>query len=154
HPHGVPMETFATYGLVDNVRIPFAFFISFWHGLFSVVTPVVFVEYLFPKQAGQPWLPRKVTWLLAIFSVALSVAYFLFFSESSKIQNGPTLGVHLAFVVIAAVALLVAAGRLPRTPHIIPRTGDSDFSVKPFFAGLAFYLMVSIVPDILAEAGL
>src|SRR6266699_1010025 len=35
YPHHAPLDTFSTYGLVANVRIPFALWISFWHGLFS-----------------------------------------------------------------------------------------------------------------------
>jgi hypothetical protein len=60
-PLDAPLEEFSAYGLVGHVRIPSTLFIIAWHGLFSVVTPILLVEYLFPDKATQPWLPLKAT---------------------------------------------------------------------------------------------
>ena len=72
-PHHAPIEEFSTYGLVGHLRIPFTLFIIAWHALFSVVTPILLVEYLFPGKARQPWLPRNATWAVAILRVVTAV---------------------------------------------------------------------------------
>jgi hypothetical protein len=54
YPLHSPIAAFSGYGLVADVRIPFTIWITFWHGLFSVVIPVLVVEYLFPAQAARP----------------------------------------------------------------------------------------------------
>jgi hypothetical protein len=151
YPLDVPLDLFASYGLVAEVRMPFVLWISFWHGLFSVVTPVLFVECMFPEQAGEPWLPRAVTWTLAILSVGTAVPYFLFFGDDSATRNVTTLIVHFTFLIAAALVLWFVAGRLPRTPRIVPDDGAGGVSWKPFYWGVGLYLVLTIVPEVLAE---
>jgi hypothetical protein len=146
-----PIETFADYGLVADVRIPFTVWIISWHGLFSVVIPVLVVEYLFPAQAGRPWLPRTATWLLGIFSVATAAGYFLFVADERGTQTAGTLGVHLAFMVIAALVLCGVAAVLPRTPHVLPGSGTGGRRWLLFGVGAALYLVVFVLPELLAE---
>jgi hypothetical protein len=121
YPLDAPLDTFSTYGLVADIRVPFTLWISFWHGLFSVVTPILFVEYLFPKKADEPWLPLKATWSLAILSVGTAVPYFLFVGDASSTQDVTTLMVHITFLVVAALVLWFVAGRLPRIPSHHPQ---------------------------------
>jgi len=146
-----PIQAFSDYGLVADVRIPFAIWIIFWHGLFSVVMPVLVVEYLFPAQAGIPWFPRTATWTLGIFRVASGAGYFLFAADERGTQSARTLGVHLAFIVIAALVLCVVATALPRTPHVLPRSGTGGRRWRLFAAGAAMYLAVFVLPELLAE---
>jgi len=151
YPLDAPVDTFSTYGLVADVRVPFTLWISFWHGLFSVVTPVVFVGYLFPKKADEPWLPIKATWSLATLSVGTAVAYFLFVGEASTTQDATTLIVHCTFLVVGALVLWFVAGRLPRTPRIVANGGGNGFSWKPFVSGVGLYLFLSLGPEVLAQ---
>ncbi|MEN3306031.1 MAG: hypothetical protein V7603_2233 [Micromonosporaceae bacterium] len=148
-----PVETFADYGLVAGVRIPFTMWIISWHGLFSVVIPVLVVEYLFPARAGRPWLPRTATWILGIFSVATAAGYFLFVADGRDTQSATTLGVHLAFVVTAALVLGVVATALPRTPRLLPRSAAGGRRSRLFATGAALFLVVFLLPELLAEAG-
>jgi hypothetical protein len=152
HPLDNPLEAFSTYGLVAGVRVPFTVWISFWHGLFSVVVPVLFVEYLFPGKAGKPWLPLKATWSLAILSVATGAVYFLFASDEANIQDTTTLIVHFAFLVVAAVVLWLIAVRLPRTPRLTPGDSVGGFGWKALLAGAGLYLFLSVVPEVLAQS--
>src|SRR5579864_6219810 len=41
-----PVATFASYGLIGNIRIPWMLTISFWHALYAVIYPIVFISYL------------------------------------------------------------------------------------------------------------
>jgi hypothetical protein len=150
YPLDTPLEEFSTYGLVADVRVPFTLWICFFHALFSVVTPVLFVEFLFPEQAGRPWLPLKATWSLAILSVGTAVPYYLFVGDGSK-HGGTSYLLHFAFIVVAAMALWFVAGRLPRTPHIVSNNDANGISLKAFFAGVALYLLLNIVPDVAAN---
>jgi len=151
YPLDAPLDAFSTYGLVADVRVPFTLWISFWHGLFSVVTPVLFVGHLFPRRADEPWLPVKATWSLAILSVGTAVGYFLFVGEASTTQDATTLIVHFTFLVVAALVLWFVAGRLPRTPRIVPDGGADGFSWKPFVSGVVIYLFLSVGPEVMAQ---
>jgi hypothetical protein len=151
YPLDAPLDTFSTYGLVADVRAPFTIWISFWHGLFSVVIPVLFVGYLFPKKADEPWLPVKATWSLAILSVGTAVAYFLFVGEASTTQDATMLIVHFTFLVVAALVLWFVAGRLPRTPRIVAHGGANGFGWTPFFSGVGLYLVLTVVPEVMAR---
>jgi hypothetical protein len=148
-----PLDSFFDYGLVAGVRVPFAVWIGFWHGLFSVVAPVFFVEYLFPRQAIRPWLPRPATWLLAILTVGTAIPYFLFLSESSHTPDTASLIVRLAVMVGSGLVLWFVAGWLPRTPGITAQSGYCGFSWKPFSWGAGLYLFLFVVPEVLAQGG-
>ncbi len=150
HPLDNPLEFFASYGLVGGVRVPFTVWISFWHGLFSVVVPVLLVEYVFPDKAGKPWLPLKTTWVLAILSVATGAGYFLLAGDEHNIQDTTTLIVHFAFLVVTATVLWLVAVRLPRTPRV--GFGDTGFTWTAFSAGVGLYLLLSVVPEVLAQS--
>jgi hypothetical protein len=151
HPLDAPLEVFSTYGLVANVRVPFTIWISFWHGLFSVVVPVLLVEYLFPGKAGKPWLPLKATWSLAILSVATGAVYFLFAGDEHNIQDTTTLIVHFGFLVVAATVLWLVAVRLPRTPRLTFGDPGSGLSRKALLSGAGLYVFMSVVPEVLAQ---
>jgi hypothetical protein len=152
HPHTSPIDAFSTYGLVGDVRVPFTVWILSWHGLFSVVMPILLVEYRFPAAAGRPWLSRKATWVLATLSVGTAIAYFLFLGEESGTQGGTKLVAHLAFTVVAAVILCVAAGKVSRTPRIVSNGGhDGSTSWRLFTAGAVLYVVLFVVSEVLAE---
>jgi hypothetical protein len=155
YPLHAPIDDFSTYGLVANVRVPFTLLILFWHGLFSVVTPILLVEYVFPEKAREPWLSVKATWSLAILSVTTAVAYFLFLGDDRGTQKTTTLVVHFTFIVVAAVVLWFVAARLPRTPRVTSDAGGDGVrgdgtGWKPFLSGAALFVFSAIVPEILA----
>lgn len=141
HPLDPANAAYADYGLVAGLRVPWASFILPWHGLFSMVTPVLVVELLFPKQAGRPWLPASVTGILGFVTVGLALARFLLEGEDRSVQDGGTLAVHLMVVLVAAVVLWGAARRMPRTPALetVPA-----FSWRDVAAGAGTYVVVFI----------
>jgi hypothetical protein len=152
YPFYAPLEEFSAYGLVGGVRVPFTVWISAWHGLFSVVTPILLVEYLFPDKARQPWLPLKATWSVAVLSVATAVAYFVFLGDEASTQPSATLGAHLGFMVVAALLLSVVAGKLPRTPRITANRQGKSFTWSRLWSGALLYVVLVIVPEILAQS--
>jgi hypothetical protein len=152
YPLHAPMEEFSAYGLVGGVRVPFTVWISAWHGLFSVVTPILFVEYLFPDKARQPWLPLKATWSVAVLSVATAVAYFVFLGDEASTQPSTTLAAHLGFMVVAALVLSVVAGKLPRTPHITANSHGQSFTWRRLWSGALLYVVLGVVPVVLAQS--
>jgi hypothetical protein len=142
-------DPFSSYGLVANVRIPLTLFITFWHGLIAVALPVFLVDYLFPKAAQKPWLSLKLTWSLAIFSVA--TASLVFFGLGDKVEEGMALHVvHFAFVIGAALALWSVAGRLPDTPRITSSAGAGSVGWKQFWWGGLLFVFMAPVPHLLA----
>jgi hypothetical protein len=84
--------------------------------------------------------------------VPTAVGYFLFVADDRPTHSARTLGVHLAFVVISALVLCVAATALPRTPRVIPRSATGGRRWQPFAAGAGLYVAVFVLPELLAEA--
>ncbi|KAB8189077.1 hypothetical protein FH608_042235 [Nonomuraea phyllanthi] len=141
-------EAYADYGLVAGLRVPWASYILPWHGLFSMLTPVLVVELLFPRWAGRPWLPASATWILGIVTAGLALARFLLEGEDRGAQDAATFAVHLAAVLAAAVILWVVAGRLPRTPA----TGSAAaLSWRGVAAGAGTYAAVFLGTEILTS---
>jgi hypothetical protein len=152
YPLPAPLEEFFAYGVVGGVRVPFTVWISAWHGLFSVVTPILLVEYLFPDKARQPWLPLKAIWSVAVLSIATAVAYFVFLGDEASTQPTATLAAHLGFMVVAALLLSVAAGKLPRTPRITANRQGKSFTWRRLWSGALLYAVMVVVPEILAQS--
>ncbi len=143
-----PIDIYSTYGLVENIRIPWMLVISFWHGLYAVVYPILFVEYLLPEEANEGWLPLGATWALAILSIALAVLAFFFLRPA---ENATLHLVHFAFIIATALVLWLVAGKLPGSPRITANTGGGGFSWKLFSGGAILYMLVLLVPQLWAE---
>ncbi|TDD22691.1 hypothetical protein [Nonomuraea diastatica] len=156
HPLDPANDAYGTLGVVAGLRIPWILYILPWHGLFSLLTPVLLTHLLFPKQADQPWLPKRATWILAIVTGGLAIARFVFWGENRGVQDGATFLLHLAAVLGAALAAYLVAARLPRVPRVpgvvavVDRPGARWL---PFAAGAGLYaswfvgteLLVSVV---------
>ena len=144
HPLDVPMPAFETYGLVAGIRLPFVLWIACWHGLFSLLTPVVIGHHLFPGSAAKPWLPWWATRSLGSLLVGAAVAHFLFLGDAAH-RLGPGPLVRAAGLLVAAgLGLWFAAARMPRSL-------GSGLGRRPFLAGASLYVLFWLVPEILAQ---
>lgn len=56
-PFHTPVDAFAAYGLVGNIRIPWALTITTWHALHAAIYPIAFAHYLFPGSASHGSVP-------------------------------------------------------------------------------------------------
>lgn len=144
HPLKSPSPEFATYGLVAGIRVPWTLFITLWHGLFSVVLPVFFVEYLLPKKANQQWLSLKATWTLGIVAVVVTVMPFFLRMEQSVTMRL----LHVAFLIVVTWVLWYVAGRLPRSSYNSDNT-TGNFSWKLFALGIVPFVLIEILPYLL-----
>lgn len=153
HPGHSPWDFAAAYGLVAHLRVPFTFAITFWHGLFAVLLPIVFVEYLDRNRPREPWLPLKATWTLAVICLGVGVPGLLFGYGRGHPRSASvaTYAGQLGFLVLAgAVAVLIAerAGRRPQ----ITSFPQQPFLWRLFAFGGGLFWVVSTVPYMLAEA--
>jgi hypothetical protein len=140
HPFATPVAPFDTYGLLAHVRLPFVVWIAAWHGVFSVLTPVVIVEHRLPRR--DPWLPAWATWTLAALCLTAAGAHFLLLGDSHRALRPAALAFRLLLLLAAGAALWLPAARLPRS---------ASLPARPFTAGAALFLLMSTVPEVLAE---
>lgn len=147
-PLANPIEEFADFGVVRHIRIPYALWILAWHGLFSVVTPVLLVERLCPRAAGRPWLPVPVAWLLGLASAGYGLARFVT-GPDRRAQDGATFLLHLLLAVAVMVALAVMARDLPPVPGL--RLARGGRYGRAFGAGILAYLLVFFAPQLLVD---
>ena len=146
-----PLETFADYGLVANLRVPFTVWILAWHGLFSVLTPVLVVQRLFPDRAARPWLPVRLTWVLGTLSIAFAVTHFLM-GEDRQVQDGSTFAIHLALVVAAAVAVCAVAMKAAPARRVAGLDQSPGSLWQPFTVGAALYAVLFVGTEVLADS--
>lgn len=144
HPLETPMPVFATYGLIGGIRLPFVVWICCWHGVFSLLTPVVVVHHLVPGMAGRPWLPWWATRCVGVFLVGAAATRFLFFGEAAQTLRPAALVTAFGLLAVAGVGLWFGAARLPRTL-------GGGAGRRPFLVGAALYVLISMAPEILAQ---
>jgi VanZ family protein len=150
-PQAIAIDTFSTYGLIENIRVPWTLFITIWHTFFSVLLPILLVESLFPDHATEPWLPLRATWTLAILSIATATLYF-FGLRNTHPGEGLTLhAVHFAFMVGSALGLWLAASRSPRSPRVIAGATGGRSRWTEVASGAAIYALVFPVSYLWAQ---
>lgn len=156
YPFHSPIDSFGSYGVYGDIRIPFMLAISSWHALFAVVFPILFVNYLFKEQAGKSWISKKTAWVLGGLSFAFGTLGFFvnthqaeFGDVTRELTGNPS---HYVFLVIATIILTIIALQLPRALD----TGKLVLvsAKKLLLRGLGLYLAVFFLPYLLASAAL
>lgn len=149
HPFYSPVDTFATYGLISNIRLPWVLTISVWHALHAVIYPIAFVHYLFPARSSEPWLGKKTIWFLGIIT--------LFFGTLSFIDNNPQgirgQPVHLIFIFISWIFLWFLAKRFSGAVKISTQASTA-FSWKIPRLGIVLYLVLFLAVLIFSKINL
>ncbi|TDC04508.1 hypothetical protein E1267_22505 [Nonomuraea longispora] len=151
HPLDPANDAYGTLGVVAGLRIPWALYILPWHGLFSLLTPVLLTHLLFPRQADSPWLPKRATWMLAIVTGGLAIARFVFWGENRGVQDGATFLLHLAAVLGAALVAYVVAMRLPRVPRVQAGADRPGARWLPFASGAGLYAIWFVGTEMLVS---
>ncbi|WP_106586468.1 hypothetical protein [Murinocardiopsis flavida] len=142
----------ADYGVVAGIRVPWLLYILPWHGLFSVVTPIVLVDGLFPARAGRPLLPKAAAWCIAVGVGGLAVARFLLWGENREVQDTGLFAAHLTLVVAAAAALCLIAVRVAAVLRVEDGAEPRGSRWTAFATGAALYLLAFIGLSLLVEA--
>jgi hypothetical protein len=144
-PFHAGVDSYTTYGLVGDVRVPFVLALCAWHALYSVIFPIIFVHYIFPQSADKPWLNVKVAWILGLLCVAAGVYGF------THANGFPYPGNSNDLILIGASWLFLYAMRylLPRRPTIEFGRGGSVRS--PAIFGALLFVFLYLIPLVLSS---
>lgn len=121
-----PMPWYNGYGFL-GVNTIFAFVLSIWHALHSVIFPIMIVHYLYPGFAGKPWLGKKKSWLLLIPAVVMGIG------QANTTGTQP----YLVVFYITIIALLFVARTMPKATE----KATERFSAKTAGLGILFLLV-------------
>jgi hypothetical protein len=146
HPFRSPVDTFTTYGLIDSIRIPWVFAITFWHALFAVVFPIALTHLLFSKQAQESWIKLRTMWILGIFS--LGIGCWIFFVDNSPVAF-PEVVRHFFFIILAWLSLWWVAKRVSATP-LLSFTTHSFRSWRAVLLGFLLFLGLFFIPILIS----
>jgi len=138
-----PIDTFAVYGLVENIRIPWTLTITFWHALHALIYPLAFVHYLYPTHSQESWIGKKTAWFLAILVLAFgSVVFFLPSSEKISGQLN-----HYIFMILSCLVLWFISKKMyaPKISYT-----ETPFSWRKIGFGILLYLIITFVPILFA----
>ncbi len=160
HPFRSPIESFATYGVVEGIRVPFLLEITSYHAFFAIIIPILITHYLFPNVAHAPWIQKKTAWIIGVFSITFSFVAFLvnkmpyqyselgekLTEEAAKAQGLMMQGNvgHALFFACIGTILTVIAFKLPRsTTH----SGNHTLTHKKLlFTGAGIFLFIFLIP--------
>lgn len=149
-PRYTSMGVFASYGRVLGINFPWAFYITFFHSIFSVTVPIMLVDSFFPgKKREQIFVLNGKTASLAI--IVLLVMAFLF--SMDKTTYSPPIGYHIMSVaVIFFLLVLVKKGvhgkTMPKIP-VYPERRPLLLLYPPMLVIVAFYGLQKIAPPII-----
>jgi len=143
--HGVPINSFDSYGLYEGMETGWAIAISTWHAFFAFLFPIVIVYSLFPEEREEPWLGRIAFMVLAAVTLALSCVVFLGKSDKNISGTGKQ---YLALAAVAAFLYLLAK-RYYRLAPIVPMRSHS---FTPAVRGFCMHLAIILIPALLAAA--
>ncbi len=103
--HGLPIAQYNHYGYFAGVSFPWAFVISAWHALASVLLPIVLTDWLFPDGKRERWLGNRTLAGVAAFVIVISG---LVFFSPNRVRG--TLPMYLILAAMMMVWFLVAFG--------------------------------------------
>lgn len=146
YPFHSPVDSFAVYGLLGNLRLPWSMLIVTWHSIYAVIVPIVIVGYLFPHVAKESWLGKKTIWVLGIFS--LSMGTFAFFSTSPV--NPPGLFGNLILILICWALIFFLLKKAPKIPQITIHEHAWFSWKKAVLTGLGLNVILNLIPFIIA----
>lgn len=155
YPFHSPLESFGTYGLIGNVRIPFTLVISVWHAFYAVIYPIVVVHYFFPSYAHTPWISKKAAWILGLASFAFGAVGFFWNVRESEFATLPGSFAgnpyHFAFLLLIGTILFFLARWISAKEVPTPKNNSTK---KLFFYGVLWLCAILILPTLYAGLSL
>ena len=145
NPFHSPIEVFASYGLVGQIRLPWVLLITIWHAFFAVIYPISLTHLMFPQKARDTWLGPKALWLTGLFSFAIGSV--IFFCDNSPVEF-PEVFRHFMILLLVWIILGSIALR-------VPRTAASSYPINPargrgaVILGALFFCFLVFIPIIL-----
>jgi len=110
---GLPVPLYDHYGYVLGISLPWAAGIGTWHAYASVIFPILFTHYFFPKAREKPWLNTKIALVLGLLLMLLACTAFLGTSEKG-VKGTPG---QLAVLLLVMFIGFVLARVLTRISH-------------------------------------
>jgi len=133
------------YGRWAGVNWVWSLFLTIYHAVYSIATPIFLVELIFPERRDERWVGRRGMIALSLLLLAVVLFGFFFITE----YRPPALPYLMALTV--TLGLYAAAYRMPShwwTRRIEPKTGPLWFGLVGFASTLVFFFMHWIFPEI------
>lgn len=133
------------YGRWAGINWVWSLFLTIYHAVYSIATPIFLVELLFPERRNERWVGRRG--MITLSLLLLAVVLFGFFILTP--YRPPALQYLMALVV--TVGLYAVARRMPTHWWIRrtePRRSPLWFGLVGFGSTLVFFFMHWILPEI------
>ncbi len=147
NPYWKDLGIFGVYGRWMGVNWVWTVYLTIFHGVWSILAPIVIVEALYPQLIGKHWLGRKTLTLIAIiFSIDVVIINILLTSYQPGIQY-----YMLSLLLILALVYLALKYEknniVRRTTTVSPKRYGAYWALWGigFFTG--FYIVSSIIPQ-------
>ena len=133
------------YGRWAGINWVWSLFLTIYHAVYSIATPIFLVELLFPERRDERWVGRRGMITLSLLLLAVVLFGFFFITE----YRPPALPYVMALAV--TVGLCGVARRMPShwwTLRADPGTSPLWFGLVGFASTLVFFFMHWIFPEI------
>ena len=128
---GLPVPLYDQYGYVLGISLPWAAGIGTWHAYASVIFPILFTHYFFPKAREKPWLGDKIALVLGLLLMLLACTVFLGTSEKGVKGTPGQLSVLVLVMFVGFVLARAFKGRGK------VRYGTGVSAIQPLLLGLS-----------------
>jgi hypothetical protein len=132
------------YGRWAGVNWVWSLFLTIYHAVYSIATPIFLVELLFPERRDERWVGRRGMIVLSLLLMAVVLFGFLFLTE----YRPPTLPYLMALA--ATVGLYALARRMPAqwwTRRTEPTRSPLWFGLIGFASTMVFFFLHWIFPE-------
>lgn len=133
------------YGRWAGVNWVWSLFLTIYHAVYSIATPIFLVELLFPARRDERWVGRRGMITLSLLLLAVVLFGFFFLTE----YRPPAL--PYLMTLAATVGLYAVARRMPThwwTRRTKPRRSPLWFGFVGFASTSVFFFMHWILPEI------
>jgi len=132
----IPIPAFDHYGYFFGINFPWTATIILWHGIASVLFPILFTHLLFSRQSEELWLNRRLTNVIGIVLLVISCLSFLGKSNGrgTPVQLVILLGIMVVCVLIVAFRKRIAARE----------AAPAKLTWKPVLLGLGIFLFLVV----------
>ncbi|MFQ6088429.1 MAG: hypothetical protein ACE5K0_05970 [Candidatus Methanofastidiosia archaeon] len=83
-PNAVDLGEFAKFGRFFETNIPWAFYLTLFHGVHSILFPIILTYLFFPQEIKKEWISRRRISMLSIILAVLSIFGFFVFDPSKS----------------------------------------------------------------------
>jgi hypothetical protein len=153
-PSRTELSPLVNYGTSAGVHWAFVVQLFIYHGIYSIVLPIMLTELLYWSERDRPWAGKRALWVCVALQIAMTAVAYQTISPNYK----PPAELYLSTLVITSALIFVARWLPGRSPdsvasavpnHDVPR--PRWFLIVGTLASSTFIFVSLVGPGLISE---